>query len=136
MQDMNQTLGVCSILNGKMPIFSSISLERGWRNNEPKVSCIPEGIYNVVLEHSPAFKKLLWEIKGVDNRTECKFHSANYWLQLNGCIALGDAVGLLNADKYYDILNSRRTLEKFEKALLGLTECKLIVRSPQYVKNI
>ena len=127
-QDTNQTLGGCIVLDeDKKPIFSALSLERGWRNNEQGVSCIPIGIYKVVLEYSERFKKDLWEIKGVENRSECKFHAANYWYQLNGCVALGSALADINNDGYNDIVNSRNTMKGFHDALKGETEALLFV---------
>lgn len=119
-QDYNQTMGVCTILgDNDTPMFTSLSLERGWRENQGSVSCIPRGIYEVVLEYSPKFKMDLWEIKDVENRSECKFHSANFWTDLNGCIALGLRVAELNNDSYYDITNSKDTMRAFHKTLEG-----------------
>ena len=126
--DKNQTLGTCCILNeNNRAIFTALSLERGWRNNESNVSCVPKGRYTVVLEWSPRFKKNLWELKGVPNRSECKFHAANYWFQLNGCIALGDSLADINKDGYNDVLNSVKTMELFHKALEGHTRVDLII---------
>ena len=117
-QDKVQTLGTCVVFSDdKKPVFSAISLERGDNENKRKISCIPKGIYRVVLEYSEKFKCNLYEIKEVENRTECKFHSANYWYQLNGCIALGERLVDINGDGYNDITNSKRTMRKFEKAL-------------------
>jgi hypothetical protein len=92
------------------------------------ISCIPSGEYKCVLEYSARFKRDLWEIKGVPNRSECKFHSANYWHDLNGCIALGTHYADIDGDGFRDILNSKKTMAKFHKALEGLTEVQLIVR--------
>lgn len=126
--DRNQTLGICSIIDSdNKPIFSSISLERGNRNNQRNISCILAGTYNVVLEYSAKFKQNLYEIKGVPNRSECKFHAANYWYQLNGCIALGDALADINKDGYNDVTNSKNTLKRFHKALEGAKEIKLLI---------
>lgn len=117
-QDDNQTTGGCLILGkDKIPLFSAISLERGWRNNEVDVSCIPIGEYELVYEYSDRFEEYLWEIKDVPCRTECKFHSANYWYQLNGCITLGVFPRDINNDGYIDVLSSRKTLTAFEKVL-------------------
>lgn len=127
-QDTNQTLGNCVVLDEKKkPIFSALSLERGWRNNEQGVSCIPIGIYQVVLEWSAKFQKKLWEIKGVENRSECKFHAANYWYQLNGCIALGQRLLDINNDGYNDITNSRNTMQSFHRAFEKDEEALLFV---------
>jgi hypothetical protein len=126
-QDKNQTTGVCMVFGEDKILFSSMSLERGWRNNEKRVSCIPKGEYKCVLEWSNRFKSDLWEIKGVENRSECKFHSANYWYQLNGCIALGQKLKDINKDGYRDVTNSRNTMKQFHSALKGHTEATLIV---------
>lgn len=127
-QDTNQTLGSCTVFDEqKKPLFSAISLERGWRDNQQRVSCIPVGIYQVLLEYSNRFKKELWEIKGVENRSECKFHAANYWYQLNGCIALGLSLADINNDGYNDITNSRATMGKFHSVFGTDREALLII---------
>ena len=128
-QDKNQTLGKCTIYNeDNKPLFSAVSLERGWRNNENRVSCVPLGNYTTVLEYSNRFKKDLWELKNVPNRAECKFHSANYWFQLNGCIALGRSIMDINKDGYNDVTSSRNTMKAFHKALDGETRVELIIK--------
>ena len=125
-QDENQTLGKCTIYDeNNKPVFSAISLERGWRNNENRVSCVPLGTYPVVLEYSNRFDKDLWELKNVPNRSECKFHSANYWFQLNGCIALGRSIVDINKDGYNDVTSSRSTMKAFHKALNGQTSTEV-----------
>ena len=127
-QDENQSLSSATILDDKnRPVFASLMLERGWRNNEQGVSCIPKGTYKLVLEYSPRFKTKLWEIKGVPNRSETKFHSANYWYQLNGCIAPGIRPKHLDQDRYLDLTNSRQTLADFHKALEPYNEAILII---------
>ena len=127
-QDNNQSSGVCSVLSlDGFPLFTGLSLERGWRNNESNISCYPIGIYDVELEYSEKFGKELWEVKGVPNRSECKFHSANYWRQLNGCTALGEEFIDMNKDEYRDVTSSFNTMLKFHKALKGFTTAKLIV---------
>tara|TARA_R110000851_G_scaffold61562_1_gene141753 strand:+ start:126 stop:536 length:411 start_codon:yes stop_codon:yes gene_type:complete len=122
-----QVLGDCVITEDDQELFSSKSLERADNNNQRMVSCIPEGEYKCVLEYSARFKTDLWEIKGVPNRSECKFHSANYWHQINGCIALGDRLVDIDNDGFRDVLNSKNTMKKFHKVLEGLTEIQLII---------
>jgi len=57
-QDINQTLGVCYVRDGNGAIiFKSECIERGWRDNQSRVSCIPVGEYPVKFEHSNRFKK-------------------------------------------------------------------------------
>jgi hypothetical protein len=123
----NQSSGTCAVLIDRFPMFTALSLERGWVLNERNVSCIPKGTYKLVLEYSPRFKTDLWEIKGVPNRSECKFHSANYWFQLNGCIALGESYGDINKDGYKDVTNSKKIMKSFHDVLKDFTEATLIV---------
>lgn len=125
--EKTQTLGECAITEKGKDLFLSKSLERADDNNKPRVSCVPSGVYRCVLEYSPRFKKDLWEIKGVENRSECKFHSANYWHQLNGCIALGENLTDIDGDGFRDVTNSKNTMKKFHKVLEGLTEIELII---------
>lgn len=129
-QDKNQTLGVCYVKDerGRI-IFKSEAIERGWRDNQSRVSCIPEGEYPVKLEHSNRFRKELYEIYGVPGRSECKFHSANYARQLNGCIALGNNRKDIDKDGYKDVTSSRLTMAKFHKAMGGDRQAILIVNN-------
>ena len=94
-QDENQTTGGCLILNeNKEPIFSAISLERGWLDNKPNESCIPVGEYDCVLEYSPRFKKELWELKGVPIRIELGPKDVE-----NSQAVVVDRIGLGKADR-------------------------------------
>jgi len=117
----NYSLGKCYIKNEETCelTYLACTLERGWLDNKARVSCVPEGIYNLKLEHSPRFKKKLWELYGVPGRSECKFHAANYWRQLNGCIALGTKHIDIDGDGDTDVTSSRATMAKFHKALEG-----------------
>lgn len=121
------SLGTCFVFDGPTKLFKSESLERGWRNNMQNVSCIPIGEYPLVLEWSPRFRKDLWEIKEVPGRSECKFHAANFWHQLNGCIALGNNRKFIDGDEVKDITSSRDTMKKFHAALQGNTNARLTV---------
>lgn len=116
--DKDHTLGFCFIKDEDMTLeYLGCTLERGFLDNKKNVSCVPAGIYNLKLEYSPKFETNLWELYGVPNRSECKFHVANYWHQLNGCIALGDKHLDIDNDGVLDVTNSRLTLDKFHKAL-------------------
>ena len=127
------SLGLCIVRDDETNnvLFTSQSLERGWLNNAKNISCIPSGVYKLKLEWSPKFKKDLWEIYGVPNRRECKFHAANYSRQLNGCIALGENRSDIDNDGLIDVTNSRNTMKKFHEAMKGNTEAMLHVINSQ-----
>lgn len=128
-QDNKQSLGVCYVKDEKGNVlFKSESIERGWQDNQNSISCYPTGSYKVVLEYSPRFQRDLWEIKGVPERSECKFHAANFARQLNGCTALGEQRLDIDKDGYHDVTNSQATMLKFHEALSGDLEAILIVK--------
>lgn len=63
------------------------TIELPWRDNQRKISCIPEGTYLLKKRFSPKFK---WhvEVMNVKNRDLILLHPANDALkELNGCIA-------------------------------------------------
>lgn len=121
--DRNQTTGVLIVYSEKgHPIFGSLCIERGDRNNQKNISRVPAGKYRLVFERSPRFKQDLWELKGVPNRSECKIHPSNFWDQLNGCIAPGVKLKDLDKDGYYDVTQSKPTTAAFQTALKGLNE--------------
>lgn len=137
-QDKNQTLGFITIENmDGLPLFASLVLERGWRNNKKGKSCIPCGEYLIVLEKSARFNTLLWEVKGVKNRSECKIHASNYWYQINGCMAPGLKVKDINKDGYQDVTASRTALAALHAAMGNDTQAKIIIKDdPCIVKSL
>ncbi len=129
-QNANQTFGICTVIgDNDMPLFVSLCVERGWRNNQQSISCIPKdsGPYKVIWEKSNKFKRFLWEIKGVPNRSETKFHIANHWHQLNGCIALGRRPKDIDNDGYMDVTSSTSTINDFHRALKYFDKALLII---------
>jgi len=114
----NYALGHCYIKHGPgQAEYVGCSLERGWRNNQNRISCVPEGVYPLKYEYSPRFRKKLWELYDVPGRSECKFHAANYWRQLNGCIALGNKHIDIDRDGDPDVTSSRNTMKKFHELM-------------------
>ena len=90
--------------NGKLECegkFICNTIELPWKNNETKVSCIPEGKYFIRKRYSQKFKWHL-EVLDVKNRSLISFHPANNALQeLKGCIApvtklSGPGLGLMS----------------------------------------
>lgn len=77
-------------------IFNTV--ERPWLDNEPYISCVPEGTYPITLEKSDLVERLTkgkyvhaYTVNDVPGRTVIRFHQANYPSQLKGCIATGNA---------------------------------------------
>jgi hypothetical protein len=91
--------------NGKS-ICNTIELQ--WRENEKRVSCIPEGKYFIRKRYSD---KLKWhlEVMNVENRRLILIHPANNaQLELKGCIApitqfSGPGLGLQSRKAFYKL---------------------------------
>jgi hypothetical protein len=117
--------------NGKLECegkFICNTIELPWKNNETKVSCIPEGKYFIRKRYSKKYKWHL-EVVGVRNRSFILFHPANNALyELNGCIApvtklSGPGLGLM----------SRKATAKLKEAVYKIIDnnenVSLIVQS-------
>ena len=126
-QENNLTIGRLLVIEGFSILFECYTLERGWKNNSKNISRIPASNYKCVYEYSNKFNTKLYEIKGVKNRSECKFHGANYWHQLSGCIALGEKTKHIDKDGYIDVTNSVKSLDRFEDILNGMIEFDLLI---------
>lgn len=113
-----ETLGTLLVINerGKC-VFDCCTIELAYRDNKKGISSVPEGTYPLVLEYSPRFNTLLWELKKVPDRSEVKIHVANYYRQLEGCIAVGDMFIHLDDDEFPDLRNSRITLNRLHEVL-------------------
>lgn len=107
-----QTLGKLTLLDeeGK-EIYSCHTLELPWKDNEPKVSCIPKGEYKVIPRWSAKFKEH-FHILDVPNRSWILFHAGNYYTQIEGCILVGQGLSDINGDGYLDVTNSKVAMLK------------------------
>lgn len=95
------------------------SLELPWRDNHRGVSCIPVGIYYCHWIDSPKHGEC-YQVMSVPDRDMIEIHSANwagdaskgFISQLQGCIALGISIGVL--DGQMAILKSKAAIAAFE----------------------
>lgn len=124
----NYSLGKCYIQIDNVKHYIGCSLERGWQDNKKNISCVPAGEYKLKHEYSGKFKKKLWELYGVPGRSECKFHVANFWRQLNGCIALGYKHIDIDGDGDPDVTNSGIVMEIFHKIMRIALDNKVKVK--------
>jgi hypothetical protein len=111
-------------------------LERRWLHNRSDVSCIPAGVYCLVPWTSPAHGDV-WALVGgtvtpfVDDcpadagRWGNLFHSANYWSQLQGCLAPGLDEG--SKDGECCVWSSRKAMTRL-RGFLGDESAVVYVR--------
>lgn len=72
------------------------------RTLENRNYIVKEGIYKMVYEYSPKFKKNLWELKNVQGRTEIKIHNGRETRHSRGCILVKDV------DRLHRLLDSKK----------------------------
>lgn len=86
------------------------SLELPWRNNQFRISCIPEGKYQAVWHHSPKFG-WTYLLLGTEPRTQILIHPGNYPRNSWGCILLGKTRSVDH------VWNSRSACQEFYVSL-------------------
>ena len=99
-----QTTGVLKVLDSSGVIFECKTLELPYLNNQKNISCIPMGEYTMRKRWSWKFKKMLYEIEGVPNRSAILIHSGNYYTDIRGCVLVGDSFQDINNDRTYKSL--------------------------------
>ncbi len=100
--------------------FSAYSGELPDRGNRPMVSCVPEGLYDVIWAFSPHFRRETYRLVAVPARAGVLKHAANlmgdvalgFRAQLNGCIALGEKLGWIAGQRA--LLLSLPAIRRFE----------------------
>lgn len=106
------TPGVLTVLGR-----SWFTIERPWLDNASGISCFPTGTYRVAQTWSPRFKRPMYQVLAVPERTGVRIHSANLARQLEGCIALGEKRGTI--DGLPAVLVSKPAIRDFEALLAG-----------------
>ena len=114
------------------------TMEEDWRNNMPRVSCIPEGRYKLArtIYHKHGYET--FEVMDVPGRTRILIHPANTEEDVEGCIGLGMRRGKIRVPKDEDtglthvlkdgIVESRKAFEEFMALMSGADEDWLVVQ--------
>lgn len=115
------TFGV--LLDGPVPF--AVTCEREWLDNQPDVSCIPEGTYACKRVESPKFGGT-FEVTGVPGRSSILLHSGNTEDDSHGCILVGEQFGAVNGKTA--VLSSKVGFAEFLQRLSGEDEFMLVIR--------
>ncbi|CAH6850386.1 hypothetical protein EDB29_1011131 [Vibrio crassostreae] len=107
-------------LNGELFLCT---VEKEWKNNQPYISCIPAGEYDLVPHDSPKFgkcyalenKRVGVSIYGPSERTHCLIHIANWPREVVGCIGVGES---FHSQKW-GVANSTKAMGKLMELLDG-----------------
>lgn len=91
--------------------FRCFTLELPDMDNQPNISCIPQGTYEYFKRNSPANGEVL-ELKGVVGRSYIQVHKGNYTSDVVGCILVGKTISDINNDGIPDVTSSGQTLSE------------------------
>lgn len=89
-------------------------------------TAIPLGEYEVILNYSPTFKKVLPRLLDVPNFSGVLIHNGNHKGHTKGCILLG----LTNSEDFIGM--SRTALNKLMQKLSGVKKIKLIIENQNF----
>tara|TARA_R110000822_G_scaffold301424_1_gene425245 strand:- start:76 stop:504 length:429 start_codon:yes stop_codon:yes gene_type:complete len=92
------------------------TLELAWKDNQRRISCIPEGTYKVIEHISQKFGNCFW-IQNVPNRSEVLIHQGNYHTDILGCILVGLSSKDINNDGYKDVISSKKAMNRLLNSL-------------------
>lgn len=90
------------------------TLEPNWKQNKPKISCIPAGIYYCVPHTGPKFSNV-WRLERVEGREAILIHAGNTLYDTSGCILVGLSFGEIKGK--LAVLHSQDALEMLRKKL-------------------
>lgn len=95
LDDGRCTIGKIFLPEGEM----FFTLERPWLDNQTGVSCIPKpGTYHVLWRQRPNGRWTYW-LSDVPGRSFILIHSGNVVGQVQGCVLLGMARGLMKGER-------------------------------------
>jgi hypothetical protein len=104
-----------------------LTAERPWKDNQPTISCIPDGLY---LSKRFSSEKHLntFEITGVANRTAILFHTGNIpFKDSEGCILLGLQIEIIGTD--WSVLTSKDAFMAFMEYLKNESSFQLAIKT-------
>lgn len=107
------------------------TLELPWKENQRRISCIPEGGYLCKLAKGRKtsgglYISLTYEVLNIPNRDGVLFHVGNTTRDSEGCILIGEKFGTLTNRPA--ILESRGGFQKLLGLLLNVKEFPLSIQ--------
>jgi hypothetical protein len=125
----NCTRGVITFPDG----YKLHTIENPWKENKQRLSCIPEGSYELRMRASPVVQRTSrgkyvegWEVVDVPNRSYIMFHIANTAADVEGCIGVGVREGEIAGKPA--VLKSRVGFNKFMNSMKGRDVWTLVIR--------
>ncbi len=105
--------------------WSCRTLELPWLDNQPQISCIPEGVYTCKRFNSAKFGET-FHVCDVPGRSGILFHAGNTAKDTRGCILLGVGLNLSGGNAYLEA--SRAAMTTFRQMLEGIDTFTLEIK--------
>lgn len=120
--DTEQTLGDFFVFNERNGIeYTCKTLELEWKNNERRVSCIPEGGYLVrkrwSKKYGSHFIVLQKDGNHVEGRSYILIHHGNFNRDILGCILVGENHIDIDGDGFRDVTSSKKVMQELNEIL-------------------
>ncbi len=96
--------------------YSCKGLELPWKNNQRRISCIPEGMYIVKKRISPKYGNH-FHLQKVTGRDWILIHHGNYTRDILGCILVGRTHTDIDRDGITDVTHSKATMKELNELL-------------------
>lgn len=115
------------------------TVEKPWQDNEPFMSCVPEGEYDLrwlptTTQVPPSWGGHSWYLSGATvgvhtgHRTRCCLHIANVADNVEGCVGVGQRLGVVSGQ--WAVLSSADALTQL-LGLVGPEDARLVInRTP------
>lgn len=133
---MSQSLTLTRILYGSLGTFGAISwndlplcvtCELPWRSNQDRISCVPEGTYQLTAHSGTKFKDV-WKLQDVPERDDVLLHWGNTVNDILGCILVGQSYAQFGA--LPGVANSVSTIQMLRKTIKLPTQLIITSRFP------
>ena len=95
-----------------------LTMELPWMKNERMISCVPEGLYNVIKQSATKYRPYnFFRFTHVPGRDGILIHKITYVKDLKGCIGVGKELRDLNKDGTMDMIRSGEALAELYSLL-------------------
>lgn len=101
----------------------AVTCELPWRDNQPRKSCIPKGVYQVEPWSSDKYPNA-WHLENVPGREAILIHNGNTIKDIQGCILVGTDFGFVAG--LPAVINSRVALNALKAELPDHFELEIV----------
>lgn len=128
---------------GKMYVpggFECYTVELPWKDNQPRVSCIPEGMYGLGKRYSPVVQRssggefeVGWEVQNVPGRSLIMIHPGNWPSNFMGCIGTGKAYAVISGKN--GVTSSRDTFRELMAELETRKDWQILITQKRIIQE-